>query len=77
MFDEKYLRFQGNEDIHLLTSKTKNELRVDLQRFSGEKPYAKYSKFSVGSESEKYKLTVGGYSGNAGEWSNHSFKDRK
>lgn len=49
---------------------TKNELRVDLQKFSGEKAYAKYSKFSVGSESEKYKIIVGGYSGNAGEMSN-------
>ncbi|XP_034327992.2 microfibril-associated glycoprotein 4 [Magallana gigas] len=57
----------GNEDIHLLTTMTKNELRVDLQKFSGEKAYAKYSKFSVGSESEKYKIVVGGYSGNAGD----------
>uniref|UniRef100_K1QP83 Tenascin-R n=1 Tax=Magallana gigas TaxID=29159 RepID=K1QP83_MAGGI len=57
----------GNEDIHLLTTLTKNELRVDLQKFSGEKAYAKYSKFSVGSESEKYKIVVGGYSGNAGD----------
>uniref|UniRef100_A0A8W8IQQ0 Fibrinogen C-terminal domain-containing protein n=1 Tax=Magallana gigas TaxID=29159 RepID=A0A8W8IQQ0_MAGGI len=56
----------GNEDIHLLTSKTKQELRVDLQKFSGEKAYAKYSRFTVGSESEKYKLSVGGYSGTAG-----------
>nr|XP_011448079.2 ryncolin-1 [Crassostrea gigas] len=57
----------GNEDIHLLTSKTKQELRVDLQKFSGEKAYAKYSRFTVGSESEKYKLSVGGYSGTAGD----------
>ncbi|XP_052706779.1 uncharacterized protein LOC128182222 [Crassostrea angulata] len=57
----------GNEDIHLLTSKTKQELRVDLQKFSGEKAYAKYSRFTVGRESEKYKLSVGGYSGTAGD----------
>eukprot|EP00105_Crassostrea_gigas_P000181 XP_011411900.1 PREDICTED: microfibril-associated glycoprotein 4-like [Crassostrea gigas] len=57
----------GNEDIHMLTSKTKQELRVDLQKFSGEKAYAKYSRFTVGSESEKYKLSVGGYSGTAGD----------
>uniref|UniRef100_A0A8W8IS25 Fibrinogen C-terminal domain-containing protein n=1 Tax=Magallana gigas TaxID=29159 RepID=A0A8W8IS25_MAGGI len=59
----KYLR---NEDIHLLTSKTKQELRVDLQKFSGEKAYAKYSRFTVGSESKKYKLSVRGNSGTAG-----------
>nr|XP_034328009.1 ryncolin-1-like [Crassostrea gigas] len=56
----------GNEDIHFLTSRTKQEIRVDLQKFSGEKAYAKYSTFTVGSESQKYKLTVGGYSGTAG-----------
>nr|XP_034327996.1 ryncolin-1-like isoform X2 [Crassostrea gigas] len=57
----------GNEGVHLLTAKTKQELRVDLQKFSGEKAYAKYSRFTVGSESEKYKLSVGGYSGTAGD----------
>eukprot|EP00105_Crassostrea_gigas_P000190 XP_011411909.1 PREDICTED: ryncolin-1-like isoform X1 [Crassostrea gigas] len=57
----------GNENIHLLTERTSQELRVDLQKFSGEKAYAKYSTFTVGSESQKYKLTVGGYSGTAGD----------
>lgn len=63
--------FPGNEDIHLLTTRTKNELRIDLQKFSGEKAYAKYSNFSIGSESEKYKIAIAGYSGNAGEITNH------
>ncbi|XP_065923917.1 microfibril-associated glycoprotein 4 [Magallana gigas] len=57
----------GNEDIHLLTTRTKNELRIDLQKFSGEKAYVKYSNFSIGSESEKYKIAIAGYSGNAGD----------
>nr|XP_034328008.1 microfibril-associated glycoprotein 4 [Crassostrea gigas] len=57
----------GNEDIHLLTTRTSQELRVDLNKFSGEKAYAKYSTFTVGSESQKYKLAVGGYSGTAGD----------
>lgn len=61
----------GNEDIHLLTTRTKNDLRVDLQKFSGEKAYAKYSLFSVASEADKYKLTVGGYSGTAGDSLDH------
>ena len=43
-----------------------NELRVDMQRFNGEKAYALYSNFSVGDENSKYQLTVQGYSGNAG-----------
>ncbi|XP_052704318.1 ryncolin-4-like [Crassostrea angulata] len=56
----------GNEDIHLLTTRTSQELRVDIKKFSGEKAYAKYSTFTVGSESQKYMLAVGGYSGTAG-----------
>lgn len=56
----------GNENIHLLTIRAKQELRVDLQKFSGEKAYAKYSTFSVASEADKYKLTVAGYNGTAG-----------
>ena len=56
----------GNDVLHSLTFKRKHELKVDLEMFSGVKGYAKYSTFSVGSESEKYKLTVTGYTGNAG-----------
>lgn len=59
--------FIGNNNIHWLTTRTKQELRVDVQKFSGEKKYAKYSSFSVASEADKYKLTVGGYSGTAGD----------
>lgn len=61
----------GNDDIHLLTTATKQELRVDVQMFSGKKKYAKYSSFSVASEADKYKLTVGGYSGTAGDSLSH------
>ena len=57
----------GNTALHLLTSGPTQELRVDLEKFSGEKAYAKYSAFSVGSKSDKYKLTIGGYRGTAGE----------
>lgn len=58
--------FIGNDYIHCLTTRTKQELRVDVQKFSGAKIYAKYSSFSVASEAAKYKLTVWGYSGTAG-----------
>ena len=66
-FFECVSNFQGNEALHLLTTRTKQELRVDLQKFSKEKAYAKYSIFKVGSKSDKYKLTVGGYRGTAGK----------
>lgn len=56
----------GNELLHRLTSLKPQELRVDMERFSGEKAYAVYSSFSVGDEANKYQLLVNGYSGNAG-----------
>lgn len=57
----------GNDMLHRLTSLKPQELRVDMERFNGEKGYAVYSRFSVGDEASKYKLEVQwGYSGNAG-----------
>ena len=57
----------GNDNLHLLTRKKKQELRVDLRDFEGNTAYAKYSSFAVGSASENYKLTIGGYGGTAGD----------
>ena len=62
-----FMIYLGNEAIHLLTKKSSQELRVDMEKFTGEKAYAKYSTFSVGTGSQKYKLTIGGYNGNAGK----------
>lgn len=53
--------------LHRLTSTNPQELRVDMERFNGEKAYAVYSNFSVGDEASKYQLQVTGYSGNAGD----------
>ncbi|XP_062584629.1 fibroleukin-like [Saccostrea cucullata] len=57
----------GNDAIHELTKKKDQELRVELQRFNADKAYAQYSTFYVGNEGTKYKLTVTGYSGTAGD----------
>uniref|UniRef100_K1RI05 Tenascin n=1 Tax=Magallana gigas TaxID=29159 RepID=K1RI05_MAGGI len=59
--------FLGNDMLHRLTSTNPQELRVDMERFNGEKAYAVYSNFSVGDEASKYQLQVTGYSGNAGD----------
>nr|XP_034338050.1 fibrinogen-like protein A [Crassostrea gigas] len=56
----------GNDLLHRLTSLKPQELRVNMERFNGEKAYAVYSNFSVGDETSKYKLEVNGYSGNTG-----------
>uniref|UniRef100_A0A3B5MMS8 Tenascin XB n=1 Tax=Xiphophorus couchianus TaxID=32473 RepID=A0A3B5MMS8_9TELE len=54
----------GLEKIHNLTKMTKMNLRVDL-RDGSEQVFAKYSTFEV--STRNYKLSVGGYSGTAGD----------
>lgn len=43
-----------------------NELRVDME-FQGNSYYAHYTNFSVGDELSKYRLSVDGYNGTAGD----------
>ena len=57
----------GLEKIHRLTAKDlRATLRVEVRHRNGKNGYAKYMTFRVSAESDKYRLTVGGYSGNAG-----------
>ncbi|MCL4159992.1 UNVERIFIED_CONTAM: hypothetical protein GTU68_025976 [Idotea baltica] len=57
----------GLDNIHALVSQTPMELRVDLEDFEGEKRWAKYNKFFIEDSAGNYKLTLGEYSGDAGE----------
>lgn len=57
----------GNNMIHLLTRDRDTVLRVELEDFDGVKEYAEYEHFKVASERLLYRLTVGGYSGTAGD----------
>uniref|UniRef100_A0A6P8HHX9 Angiopoietin-2-like n=1 Tax=Actinia tenebrosa TaxID=6105 RepID=A0A6P8HHX9_ACTTE len=57
----------GNDYIHRLTEKTPSVLRVELEDWNRNKKYAKYGSFSVGDESDKYRLKVASYSGDAGD----------
>ena len=57
----------GLSEINRLTQAGGRALRVDLADFEGGKRYAKYSTFKVLDSSRKYKLNIGGYSGNAGD----------
>lgn len=52
----------GLDKVHLLT-KTKNKLRVDLMDTAGNTAYAEYDMFAVTSESTRYKISTGNYSG--------------
>ena len=57
----------GLSKINSLTKEQSNTLRVDLGDFDGNTSYAQYTTFSVGNSTTEYTLTVGGYSGPAGE----------
>ena len=57
----------GLSKIHRLTKEGSNTLRVDLGDFDNNTRYAKYSTFNVSDGSTEYILTVGGYSGTAGD----------
>ncbi|XP_078365442.1 uncharacterized protein LOC144649744 isoform X1 [Oculina patagonica] len=56
----------GLDKIHRLT-KERSRLRVELEDTSGNTAYAEYSFFGVASEGSKYKLSLGTYSGTAGD----------
>uniref|UniRef100_A0A182YTL4 Fibrinogen C-terminal domain-containing protein n=1 Tax=Biomphalaria glabrata TaxID=6526 RepID=A0A182YTL4_BIOGL len=58
--------YLGNENIFKLTSTGQYDLRIDLE-FNNTKYFAQYENFKVLSETEKYKLKIGKYSGNAGD----------
>ena len=57
----------GLSKIHRLTKEGSNTLRVDLGDFDNDTRYANYSTFNVSDGSTEYILTVGGYSGTAGD----------
>uniref|UniRef100_A0A2C9M3U0 Fibrinogen C-terminal domain-containing protein n=1 Tax=Biomphalaria glabrata TaxID=6526 RepID=A0A2C9M3U0_BIOGL len=58
--------YLGNENIFKLTSTGQYDLRIDLE-FKNTKYFAQYEDFKVLSETEKYKLQIGDYSGYAGD----------
>ena len=60
--------FPGNDNLHAITAKKTYTLRVDLADFEGKSRYAEFTNFAVASEDNKYRLTVGSYSGTAGEY---------
>ena len=45
-----------------------HQLRVDMEDWDGDASYALYDTFNVGDTLSKYKLSIGGYSGDAGKY---------
>jgi len=58
----------GLKLMNLLTQSGQWEMRVDFKKQDGSWSYIHYNQFFVASSSEKYKLTVGGYTGGDGDY---------
>ena len=58
----------GLAAMHCLTQKGQWEMRLDYQKKDKTWSYYHYNQFSVGSASEEYPLTVGGFTGVGIEW---------
>ena len=58
----------GLELMHTLTQRGQWEMRVDYQKNDKSRSYLHYNQFSVGSASEEYPLTVGGFTGVGTDW---------
>ncbi|XP_030044728.1 angiopoietin-related protein 5 isoform X2 [Microcaecilia unicolor] len=61
--------WQGLDNFYFLTNQPnkKAQLVVSLQAFSGETAIAQYDSFKVGNEASAYQLSLGAYSGTAGD----------
>ena len=57
----------GNDYLHRLTAFGDVMLRVDQEDFDGNITYAEYTTFQVADEADKYRITIGGYNGTAGD----------
>ena len=58
--------FLGNEYVYLLMQNADYMLRIELLDQYGSSAYAHYTTFKINDESDGYRLTIGGYSGTAG-----------
>jgi len=62
----------GNTNLHHLTQNGA-VIRIELEDWEGETRYAQYTQFMVNDETNKYRMTVTGYTGDAGnDLSGHS-----
>ena len=57
----------GLETMHSLTQSRTYKLRIDLEDFEGNTRYAEYSTFAISDEAHGYTLSIGTYSGTAGD----------
>ncbi|PIK42337.1 putative ryncolin-1-like [Apostichopus japonicus] len=56
----------GNKYIYSITNQKTYQLRIDLRNSRSSSYYALYSSFSISDESDKYRLSIGSFSGTVG-----------
>ncbi len=57
----------GLQNIFRLTRNQRMILRIDMESFDGDTAYAVYDSFAVGNADTNYQLTIGSYTGTAGD----------
>ena len=57
----------GNDVIHQITSSANYTLKIYLTDWDNVTKYAMYDTFRIADEADGYRLTIGGYSGDAGD----------
>lgn len=62
------MNFAGLENLHQLTINRNAILRVDLTLHNSLQVYALFNMFYVDNATEKYRLSISGYSGDAGNF---------
>ncbi|XP_049548152.1 angiopoietin-related protein 1-like [Anopheles darlingi] len=79
-FDKEF--WLGLEKMHLITTARPHEIIFEIKDFWDNYGYARYDAFKIANESEQYRLSIGMYSGTAGDSMAHhrdmkfSTKDR-
>ena len=68
LYNDIRWNISGNIYLNLLTNQRRYRLKISLENFLNEKRYAEYGVFNVESHVDKYRLIIGNYSGNAGEF---------
>ncbi|XP_041372984.1 fibrinogen-like protein 1 [Gigantopelta aegis] len=57
----------GNKNIYRISDQSSYDLRIDLEDFEGNSRYAVYKEFSLEREVNDFRLSIGQYSGTAGD----------
>ena len=58
----------GNKLLHTVTQSEPHVVRFEITDWNGTTAYAEYSQFLVAGPEDKYRLTISGYSGTAGNF---------